>query len=78
MAQRDLEVRSGLLIPGRERRESASRAGGPGGQNVNKTSTRVTLRWDVGASETLTEAQRHRILERVSAQEILNDVPLGF
>ena len=68
MALRDLEVRPGLVIPGIELQESASRSSGPGGQNVNKTSTRVTLRWDVGASESLTEAQRHRIFERLASR----------
>ncbi len=68
MAQSDLEVRPGLVIPGSELQESASRASGPGGQNVNKTSTRVTLRWDVGASEHLTEAQRRRLFERLASR----------
>ena len=68
MAQRDLEVRPGLVIPGSELRESASRSSGPGGQNVNKTSTRVTLRWAVGACERLTSAQRRRIFERLATR----------
>jgi ribosome-associated protein len=41
----DLIVRDGLAIPAAELRESASRASGPGGQHVNKSNTRVTLRW---------------------------------
>ncbi len=68
MAQRDLEVRPGLVIPGSELQESASRSSGPGGQNVNKTSTRVTLRWAVGACERLTAAQRRRIFERLATR----------
>ena len=43
----DLEIRRDLVIPGTELVETASRSGGPGGQHVNKTSTRVTLRWSV-------------------------------
>lgn len=58
----DLEVRRDLLIPREELGESASRAGGPGGQHVNKTSTRVTLRWNVPRSRCLTEDQRQRLL----------------
>ena len=57
----DLEVRGGLVIPGDELRESASRAGGPGGQHVNKASTRVTLRWNVTRSNALTAPQRSRL-----------------
>ena len=68
MGRRDLEVRAGLRIPGDELVESASRSSGPGGQNVNKTSTRVTVRWDVGESRCLTEAQRRRIFERLSSR----------
>jgi len=67
-AHEDLPVRPGLRIPGSELREKASRAGGPGGQHVNKTSTRVTLRWSVARSAALTEAQRVRISQRLAAR----------
>lgn len=40
----DLDI-DGLVISGRELEEKASRSSGPGGQHVNKTSTRVSLRW---------------------------------
>jgi len=68
MAQRDLEIRPGLTIPGSEVEETASRSSGPGGQNVNKTSTRVTLRWNVGTSVCITDAQRRRIRDRLSSR----------
>ncbi len=61
VSRRDLEVRRDLVIPGAELHESASRSGGPGGQHVNKTSTRVTLRWNVAASGCLTSAKRARL-----------------
>jgi ribosome-associated protein len=61
----DLEIRRSLVIPAGELSESASRAGGPGGQHVNKTSTRVTLRWNVCDSAALTAAQRARLLDRL-------------
>jgi ribosome-associated protein len=63
-----LPVASGLVIPGREIHESASRAGGPGGQHVNKTSTRVTLRWNVETSEVLSDAQRRRLRRRLASR----------
>lgn len=41
-----------------------SRSSGPGGQHANVTASRVEAIFDVGASETLTDAQRARLLAR--------------
>jgi ribosome-associated protein len=53
----------------------ASRSSGPGGQNVNKVSTRVTVLLDVAASPSLSQEQKERIRERlatrVSAEGVL-------
>jgi ribosome-associated protein len=68
MASDDLGVRRDLVIPARELLETASRASGPGGQHVNKTSTRVTLRWNVRDSEALSPTQRARLLQRLAAR----------
>ncbi|MCH2171273.1 aminoacyl-tRNA hydrolase [Myxococcota bacterium] len=64
----ELQIRPGLSIPLAEIQETASRAGGPGGQHVNKASTRATLRWNVLKSQALTTAQRQRIVERLSSR----------
>lgn len=50
-----------LQIPDNELLFTVSRSSGPGGQNVNKVSTRVTLRFNVDTSEVLTPDQRRRI-----------------
>lgn len=66
MPGRDLAVRPDLVIPADELRETASRAGGPGGQHVNKASTRVTLRWNAAESAAVGPARRARLLARLA------------
>ena len=51
-----------LRLPLGELEYRASRSGGPGGQHVNTSSTRVELWWDVAQSPSLTELQRQRLL----------------
>jgi len=55
-----------LAIPTDELRFRFSRAGGPGGQHVNRSETRVELLFDVAHSPSLTEAQRARLLHRLA------------
>src|SRR5262245_6637855 len=58
----------GLEVPEQEIAFISSRSGGPGGQNVNKVSTRVTLLFDVDRSSALTAEQRERIRSRLSSR----------
>ena len=51
-----------ITLDERELEVSFVRAAGPGGQNVNKVSTAVQLRFDVMNSRTLTESVRQRVL----------------
>ena len=57
-----------LTIPVHELTLQATRAGGPGGQHVNTSSTRVELTWCIATSRALTQAQRERLLARLASR----------
>lgn len=67
----DLEVRSGLTIPGWELWFTASRASGAGGQHVNRTNSRVTLHWVIATASTLSDGDRARLLKKLAPR--IND-----
>ena len=57
-----LEITPALLLPVGELDVRATRSGGPGGQHVNTSSTRIEIWWDVQTSPTLNDEQRARLL----------------
>jgi len=63
-----LIVSDSLTIPHSELSIRASRAGGPGGQHVNTSSTRIEVRWNVLSSTALTEERRERLTERLAGR----------
>lgn len=71
-----------VSIPRSELRFQVSRSGGPGGQNVNKVNTRVTLQFDICASQTLSQAQKDRLGRklsgRISSEGVLQVVSQRF
>lgn len=64
----ELQVAPGVRVDERELAVSFARSGGPGGQHVNTTSTKVELRFDVAGSPSLTATQRQRALERLASR----------
>ncbi len=67
-----IHVTGRIAIDEREIEESFVRASGPGGQNVNKLSTAVQLRFDVRHSPSLPADVRER-LERIAGSRLTND-----
>jgi ribosome-associated protein len=63
-----LRIGRSVVVPERELTERFSRSGGPGGQGVNTTDSRVELSFDVAASHSLPEATRARMLNRLEGR----------
>ena len=59
-----IQVNTSLTIPDAELQLKFTPSGGPGGQHANKSNTRVDLSWDISSSESVTESQRAKLVER--------------
>ena len=71
---RDLDAGSGLIVPAQLLRAATSRSGGPGGQNVNKVESRVTIELDVDSlpfPEEAKESIRRRLSTRINREGTL-------
>jgi len=55
---------STITIPESEITIEASRSSGPGGQNVNKVSSKIRVRWNVHASHMFDSFQKSRIIQK--------------
>ena len=67
-------ITSGLLQ--HELSFQTSRSSGPGGQNVNKVNSKVTLRWDVNASQVLSPEEKQFLLKRLGSKLTVEGVLL--
>jgi ribosome-associated protein len=63
-----IEITKNLSIRDDELIFRASRSAGPGGQNVNKVNTRITLFFDVANCESFSDVQKKRILSRLASR----------
>lgn len=68
----EMEINEKIQIPDNEIEFSFSRSSGAGGQNVNKVSSRATLRWNVTATTSLPYDVKQRFLT-VFASKITNE-----
>ena len=64
----NLEINARISIPLSELSFRASRSGGPGGQHVNTSSTRIELWWDLAASPSLDAECRARVAGRLASR----------
>ncbi len=69
-----LKIQNGILINEDELDFKFSRSSGPGGQNVNKVNTRVTVFFDVRKSPSFSEHQTKRILNKLATRADKNGV----
>lgn len=60
------KLTSAILLP--ELEFSASRSSGPGGQNVNKVNSRITLRLNIPGSTILTDAEKAVLLSKLASR----------
>ncbi|MEN8376157.1 MAG: alternative ribosome rescue aminoacyl-tRNA hydrolase ArfB [Gemmatimonadota bacterium] len=60
-----IELGPGVRVAPAELAFRATRSGGPGGQHVNTSATRVELSWDIAESPSLSEELRGRLLEKL-------------
>jgi ribosome-associated protein len=59
---------SDFVIPPSELEVRATRSSGAGGQQVNKTSSRIEITWNVKESKAISEEQREILLDRLGSR----------
>ena len=64
----DIPIKNDIAIPYHELEITTSRSGGPGGQHVNKTETRITIRWNVKETAAFPESLKERVLKNLGSR----------
>lgn len=68
IAASGIDVAPGVRIPETELLLRAITGSGPGGQHVNRSATRIELRWNVRMSRALNDAQRARVEQKLASR----------
>ena len=64
----DIPLKNDIAIPYHDLELTPSRSGGPGGQHVNKTETRITIRWNVKETSAFPESLKERVLKNLGSR----------
>lgn len=67
-----IRLTGGVTVPEEELEVRFARSGGPGGQHVNTSSTKVELRFDLDATESMTDAQKQQVRDTLG-NRVTND-----
>lgn len=61
----DIYIKNEISIPADEIKFKVSRSGGPGGQHVNRTESKVSIYWNIKNTRILTDEQKLRVLNNI-------------
>ncbi|MCK4651131.1 aminoacyl-tRNA hydrolase [Candidatus Babeliales bacterium] len=61
----DFPIKNEIVIPGNELEITTSRSSGAGGQHVNKTETKITIRWNIKNTSVLNDIQKKYVLQNL-------------
>lgn len=64
----DIIINDLVTIPGSELQYTASRSSGPGGQHVNKTDSRIQVRWNIPTTSALSDFLKRRVMIALSTR----------
>ncbi len=64
----DILINDLVTIPASELQITASRSSGPGGQHVNKTDSRIQVRWNIPASGALSDFLKNRVINTLRSR----------